>query len=402
MFFLFALLSFALSATPDIDDPLRTGAVARSDAALVISVEDYAFIPDVPYAKRDAEAFYNFLVYTRGIPSERVKLLNGPNREQILREAQALSKEVGNQGTFWVYFAGHGAASATTGERMLLGVDVMNDPQVFQERAVELAALRNAAKEASKTMLVLDTCYAGVGRSGSEIIAGTRFAVPAYASASTSTMTEWTAASANQLSGPLESTRHGAFTYFVVGAMRGWADGEVSGKPDGSVTLTEAEMYVARALRAAVDRNQEPELLAQSTDWVLSSGRLEDGPELSAMTFSSRPSTPVAPASTPTLQPLVPSECTLVGDLSVSATMTTVTINSQTHEVRGAGPKASFIEKLEQCNYQKSVSAFRAWRGARVATNVVGPLTYGVGAIFPALAAGACKGQFERRLVRKK
>ena len=398
MFFLFVLLSFALSATPDIDNPLKTGATARYDAALVISIEDYAFIPDVPYAKRDGEAFYNFLVYTRGIPSDRVKLLTGPNREQILREAEALSKEVGNQGTFWVYFAGHGAASTTTGERILLGVDVMNDPQVFQDRAVDLSALRNSAKDAGKIMLVLDTCYAGVGRSGSELIAGPRFAVPAYASASASTVAEWNAASANQLSGPLEPAEHGAFTYFVVGAMRGWADGEVTGQADGVVTLNEAELYVSRALRTAVDRTQEPELVAQSAgDWVLSSGRLENGPELSAMTFSSKPSvTPIAPTKP------APAGCAFVGNLSVSATMTTVTINGRTQEVRGAGPKAAFIEQLEQCNYQNTVRAFRAWRGARVATNVIGPLTYGMGAIFPALAAGACRATFERRLVKKK
>src|SRR5687768_16231294 len=121
-------LSLALAA-PDIDTPLRTGATAPADTAVVIGIEDYAFVPDVPYAQRDAKAFYDLLVYTIGVPSSRVRLLDhGAGKEQIVEAVAAAGAEVGAGGTVWVYFAGHGAADPSTGARLLLGDDVRQDP----------------------------------------------------------------------------------------------------------------------------------------------------------------------------------------------------------------------------------------------------------------------------------
>lgn len=81
----------------------------------------------------------------------------------------------------------------------------------------------------------------------------------------------------------LERVRHGAFTYFAVGALRGWADGELSGQRDGQVTGAEAAAYVERALRSAGVRDQRPNWIADGAtgeDWVLTSGAPERGPGL--------------------------------------------------------------------------------------------------------------------------
>lgn len=71
MLLITALLSpFALAAElPSIDDPLRTGSKAPADAGIVIGIEDYLRpgVPSVPYASRDAAAFSDFLISTRGI-----------------------------------------------------------------------------------------------------------------------------------------------------------------------------------------------------------------------------------------------------------------------------------------------------------------------------------------------
>ena len=42
----------------------------------MIGIEDCFVLPDVPHAARDAAAFYRFLVYTRGVPSARIRLLD--------------------------------------------------------------------------------------------------------------------------------------------------------------------------------------------------------------------------------------------------------------------------------------------------------------------------------------
>lgn len=261
----------ALAALPDVDTPLKTGADAPHDAAVVAGIEDYYELPDVPFAERDAQAFADYLLYTRGVPSDRVARVAKANREKLLAAVELAGRAAGPEGTVWVYFAGHGAASPTTGERMVLGIDVQPDLATFGARSVTVAELEAAATAGgARAVLVLDACYTGRGRSGDELLPGTRFAVPATPGAGRPRVLTWSAASENQLSGPLEPARHGAFTYAVLGALRGWADGQLDEQPDGAVTAEEASLYVEEALRALGVTDQRP-ALEGADGWVLAS-----------------------------------------------------------------------------------------------------------------------------------
>ncbi|MBW1879829.1 MAG: caspase family protein [Deltaproteobacteria bacterium] len=269
---------------PNLDTPLKTGAQAPADAAVVVGIEDYVFVADVPFAQRDARAFYDFLVYTRGIPGSRVRLFEGGvGREQIIEALGQAAAEVGDGGTLWVYFAGHGAADTSTGERMLLGDDVRQDPTAFGTRAVRLSEIRDIAAD-KDLMLILDACYNGMGRSGEELVAGKRFVVPTWASQPSPGRVEWTAAAPDELSGPLDAARHGAFTYFAIGALRGWADGELDGTRDGKVTAEEADLYVRQALRTVQVSTQTPVLTASDLSSVVLSHGTEAAPELGVPT----------------------------------------------------------------------------------------------------------------------
>ena len=85
---------------PSIDSPLKTGQSAKGDWAVVIGVEDYAFLPAPPYARRDAEAMYQFLQYTRGVPAQRMALLvSGTSRTKIERAVAEAGASVGPGGT---------------------------------------------------------------------------------------------------------------------------------------------------------------------------------------------------------------------------------------------------------------------------------------------------------------
>ncbi len=272
---------------PDVIEPLRTGQRAASDAAVVIGIENYPFVSNVPHAARDAQAMYNFLVYTRGVPADRVRLLDrGANREQILEAVTNAGKMVGKDGTVWVFFAGHGAADTATGARLLLGDDVRQDAAAFAARGVSVDQIKDlAGKGGGSVYMLVDACYAGVGRDGGELLAGKRFLVPAYAGAANPRTLEWNAAGPNQLSGPIEAVRHGAFTYFAVGALRGWADGQLDGVRDGKVTAEEAKLYVNASLRTLQLTEQESQLSATDPSrMVLSaSDKLEAGPSSSAV-----------------------------------------------------------------------------------------------------------------------
>ena len=131
--------------------------------------------------------------------------------------------------------AGHGAADPSTGERILLGDDTRANAATFAARSVSVKEVEELGSNGgdNQVMMLLDTCYSGEGRAGQTLDSGgKRFAVPSYAVTAKASVSEWTAAEPNQLSGPFEPAQHGAFTYFAIGTMRGWADGEL-GEADG-------------------------------------------------------------------------------------------------------------------------------------------------------------------------
>lgn len=262
---LLALLPGALAAPDPLLVPVHTSVRHPDDYAVVIGIEDYAFLPDVPHAEADAAAVQTWLVATRGVPDHRVEWLRGASREQILAALDRASAAVGPSGTLWVYWAGHGAASATTGERLLLGVDVMADPSVFEARAVPVAEVEDRLGKAPHGVLWADTCYAGVGRDGAPLLPGTRFAVPTYAAAKPAgDVLRWTAAGPGELS-QAHPSGHGAFTWATLRAVRGEADGALGEPPDGTVDAGEAQAFTVRTLAAAGIRGQSPQLEGDAT-----------------------------------------------------------------------------------------------------------------------------------------
>ena len=288
------LLASLAVIPPDLEGPVRSGATSEEDAAVIVGNEQYAFIPHVPFSRRDAQAFRDFLVYTRGVPPDRIQHLEGASAETIVAAVRTAAEMVGPEGTLWFYFAGHGAASPTTGERMLLGDDVKSNPTLFELRAVKVNDIKAAGNAAHSMLLVIDACYSGVGRGGEPLGEGKRLAVPSYALSGGKQTAIWTAAQDNEMAGPYAPAKHGVFTYFVIGAMRGWADGILSGRPDDQVTLDEAQEYVGRAMRTVQESSQAPAVATESSlsQWVLSSGNLEEGPDLREMPQGGGPIVP--------------------------------------------------------------------------------------------------------------
>ncbi len=132
----------APAALPDLVEPARTGQRADTDAAVVVGVEDYAYLPDVPYARGDAQAFDDFVRYTQGIPDERVTLLRDARVYEIERAVKDAGGRVGPGGRVWVYFAGHGAMDPNGSRRRLLGGASATDPEALARFAVAVCLYR--------------------------------------------------------------------------------------------------------------------------------------------------------------------------------------------------------------------------------------------------------------------
>jgi len=277
-------------APPNIDRPLATGASAPGDYAVVIGIEDYVHLRDVPYAHRDAQAIHDTLVHTRGIPAERVQLLTDTNRADMLRAITRAGMRTSEGGTVWVYFAGHGAFSPARDERLLLGHEVEKDVLMWQTQGVSLTEIQwLGATGGGKVVMVLEASFAGVGSGDEEMLEEQAEGKPS-AEGPADNVVIWSGAGPAGLCGPLPDALHGLFTYFVIGAMRGWADGEGGGEPDGVVSLGEARRYVARALDAIPERAQVPVvergegLTRDAVDgWTLSASAGEQGPDLTRL-----------------------------------------------------------------------------------------------------------------------
>ncbi len=297
-----ALLALALSsALPSVDDgwPETVSSPASQDAAVVVGIEKYAFVSHVPFAARDAYAFWSFLVFDRGVPVERVSLLKeDPAKEEIEEAVRKRAAQVGPGGTLWFYFAGHGAPDPSGQDGLLVGVDAKETPESVAARSVTrgwLVRQLNASR-ARHVVVVLDACFSGRGRAGGEIARGLRPLLPLVALAGLTRGVILTGAASDQMSGPFDRARHGLFTYFLLGGLRGWGQ-----KDSGGVTLEAAYQYARTAMEVVLSsggREQTPgiEGPAAAKELALVRGLGEKGPPLPSLVAEAGEAPPPAEA----------------------------------------------------------------------------------------------------------
>jgi len=368
-------LAFAGSDLPDLDDPLRTGARAPHDAAVVVGLSDYLFLPDVAFADRDATLVRDWLVSTRGVPSDRVRVLTAGSREQIVAAVEAAGRDTSEGGTVWLYFAGHGVASPQSGHRLLLGDDTRQAPEAFDARGVELDALSSlASASGARVVTWVDACFNGTGRDGQAVVSGTRFAVPDWVTGDREGQLSWAAAGPDQFARPLEGVRHGAFTWLSVGALRGWADGEIDGARDGIVTGAEATLFVDRALERIGLPDQDPVLVGDGAGWQLVAGATVRAPLLGEALLVGAPQPPaIGPARPPTLN----ADLADGWDPALVARADALSVHLPLHKGM-LGYKDSDDERVRRAAFDQLVRATKYGRngqrllGAGVATTALG------------------------------
>ncbi|MCB9666260.1 MAG: SUMF1/EgtB/PvdO family nonheme iron enzyme [Alphaproteobacteria bacterium] len=278
---------------PDASTPARTGHRAPEDAAVVITVEQYRSLPHVPYATRDAEAIYRWLTVTRGVSARQVTQVTDPTGDRIVSAVVKGAEQVGAGGTLWIFYAGLGALVPSTGLHHLLGRDDTLDHPTGP--ALEDLALVLADARAARVLVVVDASFQGLGRDGTPLDPAVTITDVALPAPSDPGVIIWPAAAPGQLAGPLEATRNGLFTWYVLGALQGWADGVV-GAPDGQVTLEEAQVWVQRRLQA-LDRDQVPPVdpRPEARGWVLGPAWRAAPPDLSDLAHGPAPELPEAP-----------------------------------------------------------------------------------------------------------
>ena len=257
-------------------------------------------IPTLNYAENDARAFAEYFSEEVGLSQSNITLLVGEGARQR-NIKKVLGTDLKNKATakdqVILYFAGHGAPepepsteNADGLEKYLLPFDANLDS--LYSSAIPMREIQYLIQRFSseRVVLVLDTCFSGnAGGNGRTI----NFKTLGLRSGIISTdfykkMSQGkgkmilTASGGNQLSHELDEFKHGAFTYYLLEAMKGNGDND----KDGIVTVNEAYQYVSNAVPKITSQNQFPQLFGGGGNVVLGkSNRTEVAMNLPARNF---------------------------------------------------------------------------------------------------------------------
>ncbi len=281
----------ATARAPAVSPALQGTSSGPGDAAVVIGNEEYDELSQSMFSRSDARAWSDWLTGARGLRSNRVSLVQDARRVDMLKAIKRGLSKVGRGGTAWVVYSGHGAMSAPEGgRRLLLGKEARADaPWASGLSLDDIAreALRN--RKIGRLVLIVDAGFDGRGRDGLEIAPGAlRTVAPAegvsdlVGKVDESRVVVWAASRGAEPVTGLSSAGLGAFTWASLGALRGWADGEVDGSPDQQVSLMEADAYVLQTLREVGSASGNV-ALGGPIDLVLSEGTALEAPPAAAL-----------------------------------------------------------------------------------------------------------------------
>jgi hypothetical protein len=272
----------SLGRWPDLAKPAQAGAGGEKDAAVIVAIQEYPFVAKVPGAKNNAEAWYSYLTKGRAVPSASVRMLldRDATVERMRSAAAESAKAVGKGGTLWFVFVGHGAPAADGKGGVLVGYDAQQNTDSLYARSLPQVELVEKLKSerAANTVLVVDACFSG-HTAGGDLVPGAQPLLPAKPPALPGKLMLFSAGRSDEFAGPLPGAKRPAFSYLVLGALRGWGDQN----KDGKVTADEVAVYTRDALRTVLsNRTQTPELQGPK-EAVLVASASETGPELAGL-----------------------------------------------------------------------------------------------------------------------
>jgi hypothetical protein len=265
--------------------PPAKGNPAMRDAAVVIAIEDYSFVDDIPGARANAQDWVQFLAKSQGVPEQNIYLSWNfeATKENILADIDKATRQVAPGGRLWFVFIGHGAPNRSGNDAWLVGADAQRSPESLAQRGLSQAEVvaKLEAVEGVTPIVVLDACFNGQTSSGGRLMEAGLQDLAFIDLRAGSKAIVLSASKKDEYAGPLPGASRPAFSYLLLGAMRGWGDEN----KDGSVTVNEAVNYSQRALGMLVKgRRQTPEIIGdQGGAQLLAVSAGESGPDLTEM-----------------------------------------------------------------------------------------------------------------------
>lgn len=265
---------------PDLSRPPAGLAQDGSrDVALIVAVENYLHpsVGAVPGARANALEWQAYLK-SRGVGTVKLLTDDEATKENIEEQAVALAEARKSKGRVWFVFIGHGAPGSGGGT--LVGVDAMATSKSLEQRGITPEHIEQlfGAHEGVEFTAIIDACFSGRSGTGAQLAQDGSMPLRGVEPPAEAGATLLLAAGSQQYAGPLPGLDRPAFSWLMLGALRGWGDTN----RDGKVTALEARDWTVLQLLELVNvRVQTPEVYGQ-LDRTLALGK-ERAPDLSAL-----------------------------------------------------------------------------------------------------------------------
>ena len=234
----------------------------KNRVALILGVNNYETLTDLPFAENDANFFYDYAVNTLGIPPENIIRVVNTELKDMYKALNNLQKMINEKSHLFVYYAGHGL-NYQSDNRLLAAdfdVSVIQQTSLLQSEFIDIIAQTNP----HLVTIIFDTCFSGINRGGEQLV-DARFVSIAESAVnipnnflviSSSSNLEWSRDHSEQ--------DHGLFTYYFLKGLEKKADTN----KDKQITLNELFAYTKKNVQQDSNFHQNPEMSSHS-DYVL-------------------------------------------------------------------------------------------------------------------------------------
>ncbi len=245
--------------------------------AVIIGNQNYSAanrgVPDVDYARNDAELMFNYVTKTIGYREGNIIYMKDATQADLVSTFGTSENPKGKlydwlrpgESDIFIYYSGHGAPSPTHGRGYLLPVNA--DPMKIELNGYSLETLyKNIGKLPAKSvMVIIDACFSGGSASGALIKSASSISLRVVETKpSIPEAIVITAASPKEIASWDDNAKHGLFTRHFIEGMLGKADGNNFGNGDGTITLSELEKYLSEEVtyraRRLFGRDQHPQI----------------------------------------------------------------------------------------------------------------------------------------------
>lgn len=260
--------------------------------ALVVGISNYTDenIPNLKYAKKDAEAFSAYLKTgpAGAISADNMVVLTNENatRANIMKALTQLVLRTRADDMLIFYFSGHGTNGIFDNEGYFLTYDTEFENESGTAVSMNEIITKISRSTAKLKISYVDACHAGLFKSKNTkgnaidnnlIQESIKTAIQNAHEGEVVLLSS----SARQQSIESETLQHGIFTYYLLKGLKGEADKgqkNTSGYNDGIVTIGELNTYLTNAIEKETNFKQRPSVEGNFDDQfplsVLKPGKL--------------------------------------------------------------------------------------------------------------------------------